>query len=207
MTLNDYKLLFRRKLGEFKGELCLLANGKIINTWVARSGQPNPADYWTTGESPIPPSDRIIGEYQVNLNGYVPGDTTAMGDLYFHIEPDPILQKDGPGRRSEIGLHCDQNYDYAPGSAGCIAVSPNDWDDCEQILKNLKSKGLSKVPLEVDYYTDNNKNDKTDDVTIGHVEYDSVKLFYHPGVSAPTIIINGQTKKAASVDIEIKFEK
>lgn len=147
-----YKLLFYKATKEFLGTLKLYKYGKLIKKWTARSGQDGFRSYWTNSKSPIPASDSIQGTYRVE-SGYVPGFPVAMGNWYYHILPDPILQKNGSGIRSEIGIHEDANLQTAPGTAGCIGIDPEHWQDCRKTLDAIfrqEGKGYD-IPLQVVY--------------------------------------------------------
>lgn len=152
--MNDYKLVFKKKMTDFEGYLILFLNGEKAFTWKARSGQKGFQfpPHFRTGSSPIPESKEIIGSYEVDLNGYASGDQSSMGDLYFHILPDPIISRKGIGARTEIGIHEDGNQEYYPGSAGCIAIDKNNWQDCKKTLLKVKKLGFKRLPLEVIYY-------------------------------------------------------
>lgn len=143
---------FVKNRHELKGSLKFIIDNVVKLEVVARSGQYGYGEsYWNVGLSPIPPSNAIVGKYFVNFNGYTPGNQNACGDIFYPIIPDPIHQKNGTGMRSEIGLHEDANYDYAPGSAGCIAVSPKHWVSVKTLINKLKAKNINKLPLYVVY--------------------------------------------------------
>ena len=158
---EKYKLLFHKKASEFIGTLKLFWFGKMIKKWEARSGQLGYQNtYWVTGKSPIPPSNAIIGRYEMK-KGYVPGDTVAMGERFYHIVTVDekgnvsvvIREKDGPGKRSEVGGHHDGR---SLGTAGCIGVAPRDSDDYCRTLDSIFSQECKKnpdyrIPLEVVY--------------------------------------------------------
>lgn len=143
---------FAKAKKEFKGRFVIVADGKVICEAVARSGQPNYQDsYWITAKSPIPPGSDIEGSYEINLTAHKV-DSAAMGEWFYEILPDPIKQKNGGGIRRLIGLHEDANYDTAPGTAGCIGISPSHWNKVDEILFAFWRKGISKIPLIVVYY-------------------------------------------------------
>ncbi len=156
--MDKYKLQFFKKASEFTGTLKLFKLGKMIKKWTARSGQPGYQDtYWITGKSPVPPSNAIIGRYEMK-KGYVPGDTVAMGRRFYHIVTvdekgrvcETIRQKNGNGERSEVGGHHDGR---TLGTAGCIGIDPgcsNDYCNTLDGIFDQEPEGY-RIPLEVIY--------------------------------------------------------
>lgn len=145
---NEAQLYFNGK------SLRLIQGNQVLFSVPARSGNPNftGSDYFQTAYSPIPPSDQIMGKYHIDLKGYVPGIPDAMGDWYYHIEPDPILNlKDSTQRRSEIGLHADQNEETSPGTAGCIGVQKKYWNLVRTTLDALARSSQKYIRLTVNY--------------------------------------------------------
>lgn len=152
MSVLKYKLQFYRKASEDIGNLKLFKFGKMIVKWNARSGQPGAAGHWNRGISPIPPSKAIQGKYGVELPGFLPGYRDSMGNWCYHIIPDPILEKNGSGIRTEVCIHSDANVTYSPGSAGCIVLHPNIWGSFRKVMDAIyRQEGNCVIPLEVIY--------------------------------------------------------
>lgn len=151
-----YKLMFSKTRHAEFGKMKLFKFGVSIMRWAARSGQAwDQKDFWNRGSSPIPPSTAISSDkgYKVNLNEYCPGNTNAMGDHYYHIEPDPIVSNDGNNIREEIGIHSDENFFSKPGSAGCIVMMPEVFASFHQVMQAIKKQEKTDyLPLEVVYF-------------------------------------------------------
>lgn len=155
--MSHYNLIFSKKLLSTWGKMKIFdtKTGKMVAMWPARSGQAGcQAEFWTRGASPCPPSTEVIDPLHVNLNWYPPGYPDAMGNVYYHVEPDPIRSKDGFHIRQEIGLHADQNESYMPGSAGCIVMHPSDFDLFHHKATEFRKQHPEEQswPLEVIYY-------------------------------------------------------
>ncbi len=151
---DKYKLQCFKKASEDKGTLKLFKYGRLVPgaKWTVRSGQPGAAGYWNRGLSPIPPSKAIKGSYEVKLPGFPPGYRNSMGDWCYHIIPDPILEKNGSGIRSEVCIHSDANVTVSPGSAGCIVLHPDIWGGFRKVMDAIhRQEGDCVIPLEVIY--------------------------------------------------------
>jgi hypothetical protein len=98
--------------------------------------------YWVTARSPIPPG----ASYKVDLRWNY-SDLPGINGRFYHILPDPIVNPDGSGQRSEIGLHQDNG---TPGTAGCIGVVGSDWSKLCNALDE-RAKFCRYLPLEVSY--------------------------------------------------------
>jgi hypothetical protein len=121
-------------------------------------------NYWERGKSPIPETSIIEGEYEVDTNYSTPPPkmAAAMGSRYYHITPDPIVKwLEKQFVRSEVGLHFDANYNYSPGSAGCIVIQPRTPEDIaagrpgqkalNDKMDSFAKDGIKTVPLVVIY--------------------------------------------------------
>jgi hypothetical protein len=151
------KLVFSKRKDHIWGLIKVFSKetGKVLKSFCARSGQADcQSEYWVRGRSPIPPSSEVSHQYSVNLNGYCPGDTRAMGNKFYPIEPNITLSRDGENSRSEIGMHADQNEEYAPGSAGCIVFHPIDFKAFEKYIESLKKENphITHLELTVEYW-------------------------------------------------------
>jgi hypothetical protein len=151
------KLIFSKRKDLIWGFMKVFSvpEGKLLEFFPARSGQADcQHSYWEIGRSPIPPSSEISHPYSVNLNGYCPGDVRAMGNKFFPIEPNVTINKDGRFSRSEIGMHADQNEQYAPGSAGCIVMHPQDFKAFDAYIEAFKKANptVTHLSLTVEYW-------------------------------------------------------
>lgn len=139
-----------------EGSLTLLKGGKPILEVRASSGQPGHqylGNYWKTALSPIPP-----GKYSVNLYWEKPTsmEKLAMGSRFYYIIPNTIYSPDRTKSRSGIGIHYDANFDYSPGTAGCIGALPRvsepyGWAKMMHELDNIYNSGIKTIPLLVRY--------------------------------------------------------
>lgn len=160
------KFLFTMKLQSSKklveGNLTLTYEDQtthkpVILTVPASSGAPGHQTLekvWTVGKGPIPPSSAMLGDYTVVLAWYPPGNKAAIGARFYPIKPDPIISNNRGHKRTEIGLHLDNNYKYSPGSAGCVVGLPNrhpGWTELLAALDYLKAQGVGAIPLTVQY--------------------------------------------------------
>ncbi len=161
--MSNYSLEFFMPLPQLPvshlitGSLTLIKNGMLLLQIKASSGQSKHQfldHYWETGKSPIPPGQH----YSLNLRWVEPvgNEKLAMGSRFYYISPDPIVKGDGTHKREGIGLHYDANYDYSPGSAGCIAVLPKEpedygWAKMMHELDHIYNSGIKSIPLVVRY--------------------------------------------------------
>ena len=156
--MASYKLMFSKRLDAVWGKMKIfdMKTGKQVFMCNARSGQAYcQVQFWNRGASPIPPTSEVESSMWVNLTHYCPGDTSAMGRIYYHVEPDPIVCRFNKSLiRQEIGIHSDENHEYKPGSAGCIVMLPDDFKRWHKKVQELLAKVPGEVgwPLDVIYY-------------------------------------------------------
>lgn len=139
------------------GKLLVLNNsGTLIDSYNATSGAPR-CQYKTSqhrrGVGPLPECRKLgITSYSVPTRGYYLGTPGVRGNFY-HITPDPVAIRGV--RRGEFGIHWDANWPRSPGSAGCIVMTGKDgkteFARFEKLMSNLRSQGISKLPLIVAY--------------------------------------------------------
>ena len=94
------------------------------------------------GQGCIPPDN----DWKISTNGYYSA-TVGIEGMFYHITPDP----DPDTGRSEFGIHRDSDVTDYPGSAGCIVVKTNDFNNkVRPLLDGLRDTQKS-VSLSVDY--------------------------------------------------------
>lgn len=163
--IPKYKAQAYKSKNEDDGLLKIFKHGKQIPgaKWKFRSGQSGYQDsYWITAKSPVPPSTDIQGTYALQPGCKI--DSPAMGKRFFPIITiiggkvnESILQKNSKGIRTLVGLHEDANKNQgAPGTAGCIGITPEDWPACQKMMDAIFAQELAVdpnyvMPLEVIY--------------------------------------------------------
>lgn len=66
---------------------------------------------------------------------------------FYRIYPNVINTIQGTVRTA-CGIHRDANL---PGSLGCVVLTDNRFKDFEQTIASLKTQGIKKIPLQVQY--------------------------------------------------------
>jgi hypothetical protein len=121
-------------------------DGKSLYAGVATSGlqgHQHPGDFWEVGRGVVPPTgdDRFI------ITAVYATDA-PMGRRY-QITPEKVWNADHTKSRSAFRVHFDGGV---PGSAGCIVTpSRDDYDKIIALFAALNAKGISKIPLELNY--------------------------------------------------------
>ena len=92
-----------------------------------RCGIPN----WTVQTTPIP----------------MPKVKGVEGNFY-KIDPHVVKAQPSGTERGDFGIHLDANV---PGSAGCIVMNKERFNDFENQMKKLASQGIKSIPLFVQY--------------------------------------------------------
>lgn len=107
------------------------------------AGYQHPGEFWTVGRGVVPPTndDRFIMTDVWNTD-------PPMGTRY-QITPEKVWNSDHTKSRSAFRVHFDGGV---PGSAGCIVTpSRSDYDRIVALFAALKAKGISKIPLTLNY--------------------------------------------------------
>ena len=160
-TANLPYCIFERLEGRFEGRFIIVDKDGNRTSSTARSGQPGyQSTYWDRSLSPIPPETLTVeGKYTIDLKWAPPeaSDIGSMGDRFYYIKPIEIHQRNGDGKRSYIGLHSDNNYRTAIGTAGCIGIDPRPsgdsagWSGIKEKLDELEKQGITTLPLKIQY--------------------------------------------------------
>lgn len=96
----------------------------------------------------LPPDYRCKGKIQwrVKLQPvYLP--VKGVEGNFYPISPHQVIT-DRNGIRSDFGIHRDANV---PGSMGCIVMSDSRFWSFETEMNNLRSRGVTELPLFVTY--------------------------------------------------------
>ena len=97
----------------------------------------------------LPPQYRVPGLkfYTVSTKPIPMPRTKGVEGNFYQILPFEVITDKG-GKRSDFGIHKDAN---APGSRGCIVMSGDRFEQFEQAMKELRTQGISEIPLFVQY--------------------------------------------------------
>jgi GH24 family phage-related lysozyme (muramidase) len=131
------------------------AGGRTHQVWIATTSTANkqkPEDFHQKG-GPIPPEYRVpaIKSWDVETTPIAMPGTKGVEGNFYKILPYMVVT-DQKGQRGDFGIHQDAN---APGSLGCIVMSPGDrWNSFEAEMNRLKGLGYMKLPLFITYPTD-----------------------------------------------------
>ena len=91
--------------------------------------------------------DTKTKKYSVVLQPVYLSSNTGVACNFYPIKPHVIKTINGE-YRSDIGIHLDANH---PGLLGCIVMDKFNFDEFEQYMANLRSRGIKEIPLFVQY--------------------------------------------------------
>ena len=97
----------------------------------------------------LPPQYRVKNLlcYTVSTTPIPLNHVKGVDGNFYQILPFEVVTDQG-GKRSDFGIHKDGNVE---GSLGCIVMDSNRFQQFEQAFARLRSAGISKVPLFVQY--------------------------------------------------------
>lgn len=155
-----FKMNLKSQTNLITGTLTIsTGDGKSIsvNASAGRPGSQSPGDQSKKNFGPLPAGSWTINLSPTSADAFSGGNPTirrAIGNDIAYLIPGT---KQG---RSGFAVHLDGDYDLpanpaahvGPGSSGCIAViSKTDYEKVKNAFRELKEKGYSTIPLNVQY--------------------------------------------------------
>ena len=97
----------------------------------------------------MPPQYRVkdLPFYTVSTQPIPLDHVKGVEGNFYQILPFAVVTDEG-GKRSDFGIHKDAN---APGSLGCPVMSSDRFSQFEQAMRELRTQGISDLPLFVQY--------------------------------------------------------
>lgn len=92
-------------------------------------------------------SETTEKKYSVSTSPLDLNHVKGVKGNFYKIYPHEIKTTQGT-KRSDFGIHLDANV---PGSLGCIVMNSYNFKEFKQYMANLKSKGVKKIPLFIQY--------------------------------------------------------
>jgi hypothetical protein len=150
---------FKMRLPQGSDDALITGTFDLIGTQKPRqftctSGQPGYQYQGSThmkGKGPLPSCAEIgIDNYWILTEELERFETKGIEGYAFHIVPDPVEIRGIV--RGEFMVHNDTNRAVFPGSSGCIVfIFDNGWNIWRDCMKELREKGIEKIPLKVLY--------------------------------------------------------
>lgn len=147
-----FSMQFDRDKGLDSGRLTLnhLKEGhKAI--WVATSSTADKqgAEDFNLKGGLIPPQYRCgIPCWQVHTVPIPMPSVKGVEGNFYKIDPHVVKAQPSGTERGDFGIHLDANV---PGSAGCIVMNKERFNDFESQMKKLAGQGIKSIPLFVQY--------------------------------------------------------
>jgi hypothetical protein len=161
--LNKPLLIFALQLDSNQNVIDGLNQGRLtlfdyelgyIHRWVATSsfdGKQKVGDWEKTG-GVHPPNYSLDDADWFKLDTKLilqPGQPVPEGYLPKYKKSNDWQTLKGNGR-SQVMIHCDENYRTNPGSYGCIVMQPSEWEDFKKTIKETCGH-LADIPYGVIY--------------------------------------------------------